>query len=141
VKNGDDACAFFREKKIGAADRESFYALHLDVSHRVVGFEEVSKGAVGSVEVNPRELFKGAILSNASSVIVSHNHPSGNPEPSSSDITLTKRLIDAGRLIGIPVLDHVIVGGESCKSLHGLVDFGEAAPGSVPRKRRGKVPA
>lgn len=140
VKNHDDACTFLRERGVGKADRESFYALHLDVGRRVVGYEEVAKGDVSSVSVNPREVFKGAILANASEVVVAHNHPSQTAEASSSDIDLTKRLVDAGRLIGIPILDHVIVTDKSCKSLHGLVAFGESAPTGRPRKRRSKLP-
>ncbi len=66
-------------------------------------------GTLNSVLVHPREVFKSAILSNASSIILAHNHPSGDPEPSRHDIEVTKRLAEAGNLMGIEVLDHIVV--------------------------------
>lgn len=99
------------------ADRESFYALYLDSKNRVNGIEEVHKGAVASVEVHPREVFKGALAANATAVILAHNHPSGNPSPSIDDFSLTDRLVKAGKILGVPVLDHVIVAREGCTSI------------------------
>jgi len=77
----------------------------------------VSKGTVSEVAVHPRELFKSALLTNAAALMVAHNHPSGSPEPSQEDIALTARLVDAGKLIGVPVVDHVIIAGDHCVSL------------------------
>lgn len=108
-------CAFMESAK--SADRESFYSLHLDNKNRVVGVEEVSRGTINETTTSPRELFKSAILSNAASIIVVHNHPAGVPEPSESDLETTKRMVAAGKLLGIPVRDHVIVGAEGCLSL------------------------
>ncbi len=103
-------------KAAGGADRESFYVIPLDVRNRSLGIEEVAKGHLTGVEVHPREVFKGAILSNAAHVIIAHNHPSGDPSPSPQDIELTKRLAEVGKLVGIPIRDHVIVAAEGCTS-------------------------
>lgn len=93
-------------------DRELFTMLALDTKHRVIGANVVSQGALDVNIVHPREVFKTAILLNASGIAVCHNHPSGNITPSREDLETTKRLIKAGALLGIPVLDHLIVGWE-----------------------------
>jgi DNA repair protein RadC len=90
-------------------DREVFICIHLDNSNHVISVEEVSQGILNASIVHPREVFKSAILSGAASVILTHNHPSNNPKPSSEDFEITKRLVQAGKLIGIEVLDHVIL--------------------------------
>jgi DNA repair protein RadC len=82
----------------------------LDTKNRVLGFHVVSVGSLGASLVHPREVFKIAILANAASVILVHNHPSGDPEPSAEDRRVTERLKEAGELVGIPVLDHVVIG-------------------------------
>ena len=94
------------------SDREIFLALHLNTKHRLLSYEVVSVGCLYSSVVHPREIFKGAILSNAHSLILCHNHPSGEVEPSVSDLKLTQRLKMAGDIIGIEVLDHMIFGSE-----------------------------
>jgi DNA repair protein RadC len=111
----DDACAFLRNT--ASADRESLYAMHIDRAGKLIAYEEVAKGTLSSVETTPREIFKAAILNNASAMIIGHNHPSGNPAPSEDDWQMTKRLIAAGKILGIQVLDHVIVGADRCVSL------------------------
>ena len=93
-------------------DRELFTMLALDTKHRVIGANVVSQGTLDVNIVHPREVFKTAILLNASGIAVCHNHPSGNITPSREDLETTKRLIKAGALLGIPVLDHLIVGWE-----------------------------
>jgi len=98
--------------------QEVFCALMLDGKHRVSGFVEVSRGTLTSSLVHPREVFGPAIRMGAASIIVAHNHPSGDPEPSTEDIAVTKRLRDAGEILGIQVLDHIIVGHDSFVSLH-----------------------
>ncbi len=95
------------------SDREKFIALHLDTKNQLISYEVVSIGTLNASLVHPRELFKGAILSNASSVILCHNHPSGLPEPSRDDIELTRRLSKAGDILGIKILDHLIFGDKS----------------------------
>ncbi|MFZ5645967.1 MAG: RadC family protein [Bacillota bacterium] len=91
-------------------DREHFRALLLNTKHHVLRMETVSIGSLSSSLVHPRELFKSAIKFSAAAVILIHNHPSGDPAPSREDIDITKRLVEAGKLLGIEVLDHVIVG-------------------------------
>lgn len=90
--------------------QEVFAALLLNGKHRVVGFIEVSRGTLTTSLVHPREVFGPALRENAAALIVLHNHPSGDPEPSAEDLSVTERLKRAGELLGIPMLDHVIVG-------------------------------
>jgi DNA repair protein RadC len=91
-------------------DREHFGILCLDTKNKVTAIHTVSIGSLNSSIVHPRELFKAAILANSNSIVLFHNHPSGDPTPSSEDITVTRRLAEAGTVMGIEVLDHVIVG-------------------------------
>jgi DNA repair protein RadC len=87
-----------------------FVVVLLDAQHRAIGLNVVSMGSLTATVVHPRECFKPAIIGNAAAVVLVHGHPSGCPEPSSEDIAITRRLRDAGELLGIRVLDHVIVG-------------------------------
>ncbi len=103
------AARFFRPL-IGAASVEVFCAASLDARNRVLSVVEVTRGTLLSSLVHPREVFHAALLARAASVVVAHNHPSGDPEPSPEDKAVTRRLADAGRLLGIPLLDHVILG-------------------------------
>jgi len=97
---------------------ERFVALLLNGKHRVMGFAEVSRGTLTASLVHPREVFAPAIRELAAALIVAHNHPSGDPEPSQEDIEVTKRLHEAGKILGVPLLDHIIVGmGGSYTSL------------------------
>lgn len=100
-----------------SADRETFACLHLSTKNHLISWEVVSVGSLNASVVHPRELFKGAILANAASVVLVHNHPSGDPEPSGADLALTRRLTKAGDVLGIEVLDHVVFGGDACVSL------------------------
>ena len=113
----DAANLDFIKEEFTESDRERFICLHLNVKHAVISFEVVSVGSLNFAPVHPREVFKGAILSNSAAIIVMHNHPSGDPEPSAEDIAVTKRLVDAGKLIGIEVLDHIIFGDKGFVSL------------------------
>ena len=99
--------------------REHFLTLLLDTRNRLIRVATVSMGSLDSSIVHPREVFKEAISASAASVIFVHNHPSGDPEPSEDDIELTRRLVEAGKLLGILVLDHVIVGDGTFVSLKG----------------------
>jgi DNA repair protein RadC len=90
-------------------DREKFIVLLLDAKHRMIGVTTVSIGSLTASIVHPREVFKPAIAGNAAAVILAHNHPSGDPAPSLEDVELTSRLREAGELLGIRVLDHVIL--------------------------------
>jgi DNA repair protein RadC len=93
-------------------DLEKFLAVPLDVKNRVLGYVEVAKGSVDLCVVGPRDVFRAAIVMGASGIIVAHNHPSGDISPSPEDTELTKKLCQAGELLGLPVLDHVIVAEE-----------------------------
>lgn len=96
---------------------EVFAMLCLTTKNRVIAYHEVSRGALDATLVHPREVFKAALLANASSIIVGHNHPSGDSTPSPDDLALTQRLVAAGDIIGVPLLDHVIVGDGTTFSL------------------------
>jgi len=89
---------------------EVFIIMCLDTKNKVTGLFKVSQGSLNSCIVHPREVFKRALMQNASSIILAHNHPSGDTTPSSEDISTTKRLDEAGNLLGVEVLDHIIVG-------------------------------
>lgn len=91
-------------------DRERFLAVLLNGKNRVLGLHEVSVGTLTASLVHPREVFKAALVGNAAAILVVHNHPSGDPTPSAEDIAITQRLREAGELLGIRVLDHVILG-------------------------------
>jgi DNA repair protein RadC len=93
-------------------DREMFVVMLMDRKNGIIGLNTVSIGSLTASVVHPREVFKPAILSNANSVLLSHNHPSGCPLPSQEDRALTVRLAQAGKLLGVDVLDHIIVGDE-----------------------------
>lgn len=98
-------------------DREVFKAMLLNTKNRVLSTVTISVGVLDSSLAHPREVFKEAIIRSAASVIVVHNHPSGEPEPSRQDIELTKRLRESGDLLGITVLDHIIIGDNRFVSL------------------------
>jgi len=95
---------------LGGTDREHMLCLLLDGKNRISSITEVSVGSLNQTIVHPREVFKPAILANSAAVILVHNHPSGDPAPSSEDISITRRLREAGEILGIKVLDHIIVG-------------------------------
>jgi len=97
--------------------REHFLALLLDTRSRLIKAAEISMGSLDGTVVHPREVFKEAISAAAASVIFVHNHPSGDPTPSDDDIRLSKRLAEAGEIVGIDVLDHIIIGGKKSISL------------------------
>jgi DNA repair protein RadC len=91
-------------------DREHFVILMLDQKNQVIGLHTVSIGSLTASVVHPRETFKAAILANAAAIICGHQHLSGDPQPSREDRAITQRLVESGKLLGINVLDHVIVG-------------------------------
>lgn len=97
---------------IADADREHFVVLLLDRKYQIIGINTVSIGSLTGSTVHPREVFKPAILCNADSIICGHNHLSGDPGPSREDRAITKRLVKSGKMLGIDVLDHVIIGNE-----------------------------
>ena len=108
--NSREAFEFAREQLYADADREQFHVLMLDCKNRLIGVNLVSQGSLSTSVVCPREVFKAAIMANSAAVILLHNHPSGCPDPSQEDRACTSRLCEAGKVLGIRVLDHVIVG-------------------------------
>lgn len=92
---------------------EQFIAVLLDSQHKVIGLQVVSHGTLSCSLVHPREVFKAAILSNAHSILVAHNHPSGNPTPSPEDLETTATLIKASKIMGIQLLDHLVIGDKT----------------------------
>jgi DNA repair protein RadC len=95
---------------LDGADREHFVVLLLDTQNQLIGINTVTVGTLDASLVHPREVFKPAILANAASVLLAHNHPSGDPTPSVEDRAVTRQLAAAGATLGIEVLDHVIIG-------------------------------
>lgn len=111
VRISDSRTAYrFLAPLFDGLDREHFLVVGLDAKHAVIGINTVSIGSVTLSIVHPREVFKPVILMNASTVLLAHNHPSGDPTPSQEDRALTRRLKDAGELLGITVLDHIVLG-------------------------------
>lgn len=108
---GEAAAAF--NALVGDPDRENFAVIMLNGKNKITGLHIVSQGSLNQSVVHPRETFKAAILANAAAIILAHNHPSGETQPSHEDKEITKRLREAGDLLGIKVLDHVIVDTET----------------------------
>ena len=90
--------------------QEKFIALFLDTKNKLITKEEIFKGTVSQAMIHPREIFKLAVKHSASSIIIVHNHPSGNSMPSKADIDLTDKLKESGKILGIPVIDHIVIG-------------------------------
>jgi len=103
------AVADYLKQKLGREKKENFVILSLDSRNNLVKISNVSTGSLNVNIVHPREVFKEAIDAHAASVIIAHNHPSGDPEPSEDDLQITKRLVEAGKIMGIEVADHIII--------------------------------
>lgn len=140
------AYKIFRELFRGA-DREQFAVICLDQGGHVNCINLISQGSLSFTVVHPRETFKAAILANAASIILGHNHTGGNLDPSPEDIAITERLIEAGKILGIPVEDHLIVREEEGfsamrigKETHKLWEPSAEIPGKSYRKNRTRMP-
>src|SRR5688572_5566762 len=110
IRHGGDVAALLREF-LGEDPRERFAVVYLDTRHRPIAVHEAHVGTCDSSPVHPREVFGPAIALAATAIVVAHNHPSGDPTPSAEDRLVTDRLRDAGVLLGIALLDHLVVGG------------------------------
>lgn len=112
------------KNELSGYDREVFCVLNLNTDGTVINMNIASVGTINQTLASPREIFKSSILSNANSVIMFHNHPSGNCKPSREDYNTTKRLCEAGNLLDIKVLDHIVVGGGT-GDFYSLQEHGE----------------
>lgn len=108
IRESQDAAEILR-KLLPDNSREHFIGLYLNSSHEVIAYSVLATGTASSCPVHPREIFQPAILSGAISILVAHSHPSGNCEPSSADRAVTRNLKEAGELLNIKLLDHIIV--------------------------------
>ena len=111
IRSAKDVFKYFYVKLKGL-DKENFIVLYLDTKNRIIKDEIISIGTINSSIVHPREVFKNAIKESANSIILVHNHPSGDPSPSEEDKTITEMLFNTGELLSIKVLDHVIIGND-----------------------------
>lgn len=98
-------------------EQEHFYVLAINVRNQLVTHELIALGTLSSVAVHPRDVFRTAIRLNAAGIVIAHNHPSGDPTPSTDDLALTKRLREVGATVGIPVVDHVVVSQSGYRSI------------------------
>jgi len=113
----DESQVYKLLEKMSDYDRENFVAIYLDSRNTLIAIHTISIGTLNASLVHPREIFKPALLCSAAAIILAHNHPSGDPEPSDADIELTNQIKKAGEVIGIELLDHIIIGRGSYKSL------------------------
>jgi len=100
--------------------KEQFIVINLNNQHGIMNYETVATGTVNSIKLRPCEVLRTAVLVNAPAIILVHNHPSGYPDPSESDIAITNKIVECGKLLGIDVLDHIIIGESSFVSLKQL---------------------
>lgn len=114
-----DVARLVRARLLGAT-QEHFFCVGLTSRHRVLCVQEVARGSLSQVDVHPRELFRPAVRAGAHALLLAHNHPSGDPQPSDADIAMTHRMMEVGRVVGIPVLDHVVVASAGFVSLAAL---------------------
>ena len=109
---------------IGDCAEERFIAFSLDIKNRVMGYSEIGRGSVDGCAVDIRQVFRSALIVGASNLAIAHNHPSGDSTPSTEDRRVTERIADAGKLIGMPLIDHVIVTDASSYSFASHGGFG-----------------
>lgn len=119
IRSPQDGYNLFKQF-LGELDREHFVVMCLDVKNQPTAINVCHIGSLNASVVHPREVMKSAILSNSASIIVLHNHPSGRPEPSPEDIDVTKRLAEAGSIMGIELLDHLVIGSDTFVSMKKL---------------------
>jgi DNA repair protein RadC len=117
VRGPEDLLALRAVEALKSEQREHFVVVMLNARHEVMRIETIAVGSLNACIVHPREVFKPAIIAGAASVVLIHNHPSGDAEPSQEDVTITRRLVQVGELVGIGVLDHVIVAKRGLTSL------------------------
>jgi DNA repair protein RadC len=116
IRQPTDVFEYFRDQ-MSLLPKEVFRVVTLDTKNRIIKDQTVSEGTLNASIVHPRDVFRVAVVNSAASLILLHNHPSGDPMPSQEDITITRRLAEVGKLMEIPVLDHLIIGGGPFVSL------------------------
>lgn len=116
IESPDDVVALFRPR-LQHAGRELFVVAALDARNRLIAWRVVSVGSLNQSLVHPREVFQFAVVKGAARLVIAHGHPSGLPQPSAEDVALTRRLVDTGKLLGIEVVDHVIIGDATFHSM------------------------
>jgi DNA repair protein RadC len=116
IKNPESVVKAIRSS-IKDKAKEHFKLILLNPRNKIIGISTISIGTLNASLVHPREVFKDAIVHSAASVVLAHNHPSGDPEPSEDDLKITKKLVDSGKILGIEVLDHIIIAKNGFKSL------------------------
>jgi len=120
IRSPEDGYELFKQF-LGDVDREHFVVACLDTKNQPTALNVCHVGSLNSFIVHPREVMKPAVLSNAAGILIGHNHPSGNPEPSQEDINVTKSLKEVGEIMGIDLLDHIILGEDTFTSLFCIV--------------------
>ena len=121
----EDIARVLRSLGLQNEEQEHFLTIILDVKHQIKGFYTVTIGLIDRSQVHSREVFRNAIIQGASRVILTHNHPSGDPTPSAQDIACTRDIVAAGKVIGIEVLDHVIIGRSTASRPRDYLSFRE----------------
>ncbi|MDF2699265.1 MAG: repair protein RadC [Haloplasmataceae bacterium] len=116
IKSPTD-CADYIGEEVKHLEQEHFIALYLDTKNRILAKKTLFVGSLNRSIVHPREVFKEALKHGCASIIVVHNHPSGDPTPSTQDVTITKRLMEVGEVMGIEVLDHLVIGTQGYISM------------------------
>lgn len=116
IKTAEDVFNFYKDE-LEDKNKEHFYALLLDTKNRIISEQLISVGTLNASLIHPREVFNPAIKASANAIILVHNHPSGDCKPSKQDKNVTKMLVDAGDLVGINILDHVIIGEKEYTSI------------------------
>ena len=116
IHGPEDAAAYAR-RQLSMEAKEHFCVMLLNTKNHVIGWHVISIGSLTASVVHPREVFATAIVHHAASIILVHNHPSGDPSPSREDIAVTQRLVKAGKIVDIPPIDHIIIGGSNFVSM------------------------
>ncbi len=116
-----DVVADLIRPKLRGLEQECMWVICINIRNALISVEMIGKGTVHGVECHPRDVFRAAIRQNAAGIVLCHNHPTGDPTPSQEDFELTKRLKEVGKLVGIPVVDHVVVTRDGYRSIAELM--------------------
>ncbi len=126
-------------EELSEYDREIFCVINVRNDQSVINMNIVSMGTLTSSSAHPRDIFKSSILSNAAAVILMHNHPSGQVKPSAADYNVTKQLVECGKMLDIPVLDHIVVSGRDPSARYSFLEHGELGKSYAKAKKDKEV--